>query len=147
MEIGKAESLTDRQGLYRIDVFGTLTGKGRILAGARDLSTAPPAEVSRLSIGAGGVFSPGDAPGDIVTFTNQGRFDFVSGSKIIFDVNPGFADNPFGSAPNNSAGAIRSDVIYADRWSTVLGTLEITNVGTQPFTNGMVLKLFKKQYR
>jgi hypothetical protein len=54
--------------------------------------------------------------------------------------------NPFGSGPNGSLNAKRSDVLYADRWSTMQGTLRINNVGTQPFTNGAVFKLFKRDF-
>ena len=134
-------------GTYRLDIFGKLTGTGAIL-GARDLTAAEPNQRSRLNIGSGGVLSPGSAPGDIVTFTNQGRFDFVQGSRIIMDVDMDSADgsNPFGSVPNGSANAKRSDVLYLDRWSTVQGTLQITNIGTQPFAVGTVLKLFKRDF-
>ena len=134
-------------GIYRIDLFGTLVGIGQIKAGKQDLSATEPGLKARLNIGSGGVLSPGDAPGQIATFKSQGRFDFVQGSRIIMDVDMDSANgsNPF--AGSNGAGAAKnSDVVYVDRWSTMQGIIQINNIGTQPYHPGTVFKLFKRDF-
>jgi hypothetical protein len=136
------------EGTYRLDIFGSLTGTGRILAGQADLGPLPPARAARLNIGSGGYFSPGSGPGHLMTFTNGGRFDFTTDSKVVIEVDMDSADgsNPNGSGPNGSAAAKSSDTIRSDRWSTVRGTLVITNVGVANYAAGTIFKVFKKPF-
>jgi hypothetical protein len=59
--------------------------------------------------------------------------------------------SPNGSNPFNNAGAVwagakNSDVLYMDRWSTMSGTLVISNISATPYAVGTKFKLFKKQF-
>jgi hypothetical protein len=138
-----------RNGTYRIDIMGTLNGRGRIgtgLANTTHGDGVAPAYWSRLVLGSGGVFSPGTAPGDIFVFTNQSQLDFSTGSRIEIDVNMDSAagSNPKGNAATGSSAAKNSDVIFSSRWSTRTGTIRLNRLGVTPWTNGTVLKIFGK---
>jgi hypothetical protein len=140
------------QGTYRLDIFGELIGTGNTLAANPNTGTNEPPILSRLNIGSGGVFSPGATNGDIVVFVSEARFDFVPGSRVIMDVdmdsadgsNPYAGDNDYMLGGNIWKDAKNSDVLNLSRWNTTRGTLELNNVGSTPWTNGVVLKLFKK---
>jgi len=138
---------------YRLDVLGEMIGTGTFAVAAPDIySNSPSARGSRLNIGSGGVFSPGAEPGDIVIFTNLGRFDFTAGSRVVMDVdmdsadgsNPFSGDNDYGYGGNIWTTAKNSDVLYLGRWSTQQGTLVLNNIGSSPFVDGTLFKLFKK---
>jgi len=77
-----------------------------------------------INIGAGGTLAPGVSIG---TLTATSALNLGAGSKCEFEVN-------LGTSTNDQVVGL-SSMAYG-------GTLVITNVGTQPFTNGIVLKLF-----
>lgn len=100
----------------------TVSGTGR-LAGSGPIYTP-------ITVGAGATLSPGGTAttgSAIGIMTNYNNLTLLPGSKCVFEVNLGTRtnDSVFGSA-NVSLG----------------GTLVITNIGAQVFTNGTVLKLF-----
>jgi len=138
-------------GTYRITLLGTLTGTGTIRTGTPDIQHASgesPDYWSRLVIESGGVLSPGATAGSLAVLTNSSQLDFSPGSRIIIDVNTDSADgsNPMKNAQTGSLAAKNSDVVFSSRWSTRTGTLRMNRVGTTPWTNGMVLKVFGKPF-
>jgi autotransporter-associated beta strand protein len=100
----------------------TVSGTGR-LAGSGPIYTP-------ITIGVGSTLSPGGTTttgSAIGILTNYNNLMLLSGSKCVFEVNLGTRTNDSVFGPAN--------VSYG-------GTLVITNIGTQAFTNGTVLKLF-----
>jgi hypothetical protein len=77
-----------------------------------------------INMGAGGTLAPGVSIG---TLTATSALNLSAGSKCEFEVN-------LGTGVNDQVVGLTS-VTYG-------GTLVITNIGTQPFTNGTVLQLF-----
>jgi hypothetical protein len=100
----------------------TVSGTGR-LAGSGPIYTP-------VTIGAGSTLSPGGTTttgSAIGILTNYNNLTLLSGSKSVFEVNLGTRTN---------------DSVFGPANVTYGGTLVITNIGTQAFTNGAVLKLF-----
>jgi len=100
----------------------TVSGTGR-LAGSGPIYTP-------ITVGAGGTLSPGGTATTVSAIgilTNYNNMTLLSGSKCVFEVNLGTRTN---------------DSVFGPANVTYGGTLVITNIGTQAFTNGVVLKLF-----
>lgn len=100
----------------------TASGGGR-LAGSGPIYTP-------ITIGAGGTLSPGGTATTVSAIgilTNYNNLTLLPGGRCIFEVNLGTRTN---------------DSVFGPANVSLGGTLVITNIGAQAFTNGTVLKLF-----